>query len=94
MNADFVWDVAKARTNFLKHGVRFEDAINVFEDVFAIEFEDNRDDYGEDRFIIIGLADTKLLCVVYAFRDEKIRLISARVAEPFERRSYFELNKR
>ena len=91
---DFVWDVAKARTNFLKHGVRFEDAINVFDDAFAIEFKDDRDDYGEDRFIIISLANNKLLCVVYAFRDDKIRLISACGAEPFERRSYFELNKR
>lgn len=92
LSDDFIWDDAKAKTNFLKHGVRFEDAINIFKDAFAIEFEDNREDYGEDRFVIIGLAHAQLLSVVYTLRYEKIRLISARIAEPFERRSCHELN--
>jgi uncharacterized DUF497 family protein len=90
---DFTWDDAKKRSNFVKHGVRFEEAIDVFKDAFAIEFEDNRNDYGEQRFIIIGRAHNRVLSVVYTPRHEEIRLISARVAEPFERRLYYDFNK-
>jgi len=67
-------------------------ARDVFKDPFAIEFVDDREDYGEERFILIGMAGHRLLVVVYTLRDDGIRLISARGAEPFEQRQYHEQN--
>ena len=37
----FEWDSDKAASNLLKHGVSFEEAANVFEDVFALTVEDS-----------------------------------------------------
>ena len=85
---DFEWDEAKARSNDDKHGVSFEAACLVFRDPFAVEFEDDRSDYGEDRFIVIGQIQARLVTVVYTWRDSAIRLISARGADPHERRLY------
>jgi uncharacterized DUF497 family protein len=51
---------------------------------------DDRHDYGEDRFVLIGMASGCLLTVVYVLKDETIRIISARAAEPFEYRVYHE----
>lgn len=93
MNDDiFGWDARKAASNYAKHGVSFLAARDVFKDPFAIEQIDDRKDYGEDRFIIIGMASGRLLAVVYTMRDETIRIISARGAEPCERREYHEQN--
>jgi uncharacterized protein len=88
----FEWDDIKAATNYAAHGIRFEDAQDVFEDPFAIEQVDDREDYGEERFTIIGMVDNRLLFVAYTMRGENIRIISARGAEPHERRSYHEEN--
>jgi len=82
-------DDRKAADNYIKHGVRFEAARDVFKDPFAIEWVDDREDYGEERFAIIGMVDNRLLFVVYAMR-ECIRMISARGAEPYEQRQYHE----
>lgn len=70
----------------------FEAAKRVFRDPFAIERLDDREDYGEDRYVIIGTVDGRVLCVVYTLRNGAIRLISARGAEPHERRRYHEDN--
>jgi len=51
-------------------------------DRFAIEWQDDREDYGEDRFVIIGMVSNRLLFVAYTMRGEAIRIISARGAEP------------
>jgi uncharacterized protein len=91
-DGNYQWDDAKAASNYAKHGVTFEAGRDVFKDPFAIEFIDDREDYGEDRFILIGMAGQRLLAVVYTMRDERIRLISARGAEPFERRQHHEQN--
>ncbi|MEA1650365.1 BrnT family toxin [Nitrospirillum sp. BR 11164] len=88
----FQWDKRKAAENLAKHGVRFEDACAVFRDPFAIEWPDEREDYGEERFIIIGMAEGRLLYLAYALRGDDIRLISARGAEPHERRRYHDEN--
>jgi uncharacterized protein len=53
---------------------------------------DDRQDYGEDRYAIIGMVEDRLLFVAYTMRDDAIRIISARAAEPFERRDYHEQN--
>ena len=67
-------------------------ARDVFKDPVAIEWLDDRENYGEDRYVIIGMVDNRLLYVAYAMRGEAIRIISARGAEPHERRQYHEDN--
>jgi uncharacterized protein len=95
MNAnDFEWDDAKAAQNYAKHGVTFEAACDVFKDPFAIEEIDDRHDYGEERWTIIGAARGRLLFVAYTMRNDSIRIISVRAAEPYEEREYHEQNAR
>ena len=91
-NDDFEWDEAKAAENYAKHVVSFETATRVFDDAFAIERLDDREDYGEDRYSILGMVDGRLLYVAYTVREGIIRIISARGAEPYERRQYHEDN--
>lgn len=64
---EFEWDDAKADENIRKHGVRFEEAVAAFRDNFAIDYFDDTD-YGEDRFIHIGLSSGQLLTIVYTER--------------------------
>lgn len=87
-NDEFDWDPQKAAANLADHKVGFEQAKGVFGDPFAIEFLDDREDYGEDRFVIIGMTEGRLLTVVYTLRADRTRIISARRAEPRERRRY------
>lgn len=89
---DFEWDDAKAAQNYADHGVTFETAKEVFRDPFAIERLDDREDYGEDRYVIVGMIDDRVLCVTYTLRNGATRIISARAAEPHERRRYHEDN--
>jgi uncharacterized protein len=89
---DFEWDDAKAAENLARHGVSFEAARLAFDDVFAVVREDRRQNYGEDRFILLGMVEERLLAVAYTMRDERVRIISARIAEPRERRRYHEEN--
>lgn len=93
MNDDeFEWDDAKAAANLAKHKVSFEAASDAFSDIFAVEYEDDRIDYGEDRIVLLGMVGNRLLAVIYTLRCEAIRIISAREAEPHERRHYHEEN--
>ena len=90
MSLRFEWDKAKAKANYAKHGVSFEIAKGVFKDPFAVEFVDDRRDYGEVRHIIIGLAEEIVLHVVYTERNEVIWIISARRATKYEEETYYE----
>jgi putative transcriptional regulator len=62
-NDDFEWDEAKAAANYARHSVSFETAIRAFDDAFAVERLDDRADYGEDRYSILGMVDGRLLYV-------------------------------
>jgi uncharacterized DUF497 family protein len=74
---EFEWDPAKARENLRVHGIDFADAVGVFEDENASTVED-RDAEGEQRFRTLGVDILgRLVVVVYTYRGEKIRLISA-----------------
>ena len=84
----FEWDEKKAGENYAKHGVSFQFATHVFRDPFAVERIDDRHDYGEERFILIGAAAEVVLFVVYSEREERIRLISARRATKHEQEDY------
>lgn len=92
MGDNFEWDEAKAAENYVKHGVSFETATLVFKDPFGIERLDDREDYGEDRFILIGMAEGALLTVVHTERSGRIRIISARQATKREHDDYFTEN--
>ena len=87
---DFEWDSSKERANRRKHGVDFRTAAKVFLDPYAIEL-DHLDAAGELRFNAIGLVDGRMLFVSYTIRGETIRIISARGAEPHEKRKYHEI---
>lgn len=83
----YQWDPEKASSNRIKHGIDFADAVTVLEDDFAITIEDQR--YDEERFITIGIdAIGQILVVVYTWRGNEIRLISARKADRSERQQY------
>lgn len=85
---EFEWDDAKAEANWRKHKVRFEHAAEACEDAYALIELDDSQDYGEDRFILIGQAFGGVLTVVYTERNGRFRIISAREANDHERRNY------
>jgi len=89
---NYQWDPNKAKSNHRKHGVRFADAVGVFEDENAITIQDEHE--SEDRFITIGRDFlSRILVVVYTFRDIFIRIISARKATAREKKVYDEQNE-
>jgi uncharacterized DUF497 family protein len=93
MKLEFEWHAVKAEANLRTHGVSFKLAKTVFKDPFAVERLDDREDYGEKRFVIIGMAEGQvLLFVAYTEREERIRIISARRATQYEQADYFRQN--
>jgi uncharacterized protein len=86
----FEWDSAKEQANRKKHGVDFQTAAKVFLDPYVIEFDDI-DTKGELRFSAIGLVEGRMLFVTYTMRGDVVRIISARGAEPHEKRKYHEI---
>jgi hypothetical protein len=92
MDFIFEWNREKERINFAKHGITFEEAKTVFFDPFAKIFDDNYHSFGENREIIIGHSQmNQLLLVVFVERlQNRIRIISARLATKNERKDYEE----
>jgi uncharacterized protein len=90
---NFEWDDDKNAANYAKHGVSFEQARLVFKDAFAIGEYDDRADYGEERFIIVGMAEGVLIFVAYAERGDRVRIISARRATSHEQNDYYQQNR-
>jgi hypothetical protein len=88
----FEWDDSKAAQNWRDHGVTFEMAREAFKDAFAVEWVDVGQDPTEERYAMIGMVENRLLLVAYTMRGERIRIISARKAEPYERRKYHDEN--
>jgi len=83
----YEWDPSKEKSNYKKHRVKFADAVSVFEDENAITIEDDHEK--EDRFVTIGKDFlSRILVVVYTFRNIVIRIISARKATARERKKY------
>lgn len=82
------WDDSKNRMNIKKHGISFDSAALVFSDLNRLEFYDEWHSVIEDRYITIGVVE-EVLFVVYIYRNERIRLISARIATEGERRFYY-----
>ncbi|HEX5726868.1 MAG TPA: BrnT family toxin [Longimicrobiaceae bacterium] len=83
----FDWDRQKAEANFAKHGIRFEDAVGALLDERAVTIPD--DDPDEERSVTVGMDVLgRLVVVVYTWRGETIRLISARKATRTEEQWY------
>jgi uncharacterized DUF497 family protein len=87
------WDQNKNLQNQKKHGVRFEDALTVFDDPLQLSILDQRMDAIEDRWVTVGgVAKLVVIVVVHTYMslagEELIRIISARKATRKERRQY------
>jgi uncharacterized DUF497 family protein len=86
----FLWDPAKAQDNFRKHHILFDDAEYAFDDPLRMIRRDNDSSEDEERWQTIRNAMGQLLFVVYTYAgDNDTRLISARLAMPKERRTYY-----
>ena len=89
MGPAFEWDEAKARANQQKHGVSFEEASSVFANPLAVIFADTEHSLDETRELMVGHSDrNRVLIVSFTERSETVRIISARVATPRERKDY------
>lgn len=82
------WDEEKQEANLLKHKVLFSDVVPVFLDERRIVAVDDRRDYGETRYSILGMIEKRLYVVVYTMRGDVIRIISARKANKREKKRY------
>jgi uncharacterized DUF497 family protein len=86
---EYEWDDAKSASNVRRHGLAFE-TIKEFDWSTALVVTDERFDYDEDRWLAIGMIGSRLHSVTFTIRDDRIRIISLRIAEPKERRLYHE----
>jgi uncharacterized DUF497 family protein len=90
----FVWSKQKNDRNKRKHHISFETASQVFNDPFYTEENDEENAAKEDRYnitgSITGLINNVLVTVSVTYRDDFIRIISARDADPMEVSDYYE----
>ena len=85
----FEWDPIKAVANVRKHGVQFSEAVGVFSDDYAMTIKDDESDPNEQRYVTLGVGIRgPVLVVVYGYRGEDLRIISARTAGSLEREKY------
>ena len=84
----FAWDEAKRLANLKKHGIDFADAEKIFSGL-TFTAEDDREAYGEPRFLTLGLLEDQVVSVAHTERGEEIRIISIRKATKHEARFYF-----
>jgi uncharacterized DUF497 family protein len=94
MSLSFEWDPDKSTSNERKHRVSFEEASTVFADPLAFTIYDPDHSNEEDRYLSLGYSNrNRLLVVSFTDREERIRIISARVASRRERQQYEEENE-
>lgn len=84
----FAWDEAKRLANLRKHGIDFADADKIFRSL-TFTAEDDREAYGEQRFLTLGLLGDQVVSIAHTERGEEIRIISIRKATKHETRFYF-----
>lgn len=86
---EFEWDESKASANLEKHGVSFLAAAAIFLNE-RLERIDDREDYGEVRWIALGRVSMEVYRVVYSWRAENlVRIISAQKAGKDEQEIYY-----
>ena len=84
----YQWNRDKAQSNLEKHGIDFADPVGAFEDNWALTIEEQFID-DEQRFVSLGMDFLgRVIVVVYTFREDGIRIISARNATNSERKAY------
>ena len=89
VSVDFEWDHQKAAANAQKHGVTFQEAVEVFADHYSSTVADPDHSIGEARFVIFGKTVAgRFLVVSFTERGARIRIINARPMTPIERRAY------
>ena len=87
---NFEWDDNKNDLNIKNHGLDFADAWQIFDEPMIVDI-DNREDYGEDRFVGIGFLKNFVVVIVFTeSNDETIRIISLRRALKYERERFEE----
>lgn len=85
---DFEWDESKRLANVAKHGIDFSDAVQIFEGIF-VEAEDRRHNYGEVRILASGELNGRVIRVVYTWRGNRRRIISAWRTTRNDSRAYY-----
>jgi len=85
----YTYDPKKRAANLKKHGYDFEEAHQVIESGNAVTFEDRRFDYGEPRYITLGVLREQVVVIATAETDDEIRVISMRRAERNEEEIYY-----
>lgn len=94
MNYNFEWDQKKAKSNFSKHRITFEETTTIFYDPLALTIYDEFNSMDEERWITLGISSNgKILVAVHTFKKLNnesylIRLISCRKATKNEERQY------
>lgn len=84
------YDPDKRVSNLKKHGLDIDDARDVIEGTQTVTFEDKRFDYGEVRFLTLGLLHGVVVIIATAETDKTIRVISMRKANKNEQKIYYE----
>ena len=84
----FIWHEPNRQANLKKHGIDFVDATHVFAGP-TFTFEDDREDYGEQRWITLGLLGEKVIVTVHTETEDQIRVISMREADNHEQSLFF-----
>lgn len=84
----FEWDEKKRKSNLRTHEIDFVDIESLF-DGLTVTILDNRFDYGETRYVTLGLLNGIVLAIVHTETNEVIRFISARKATKYEEENYF-----
>lgn len=86
---EFEWDNRKATANLKKHGVSFDEARTAFGDPFSLTIPDPEHSEGEYRYLLLGTSVSgRLLVVSHTYREQRIRIINARIASGRERKDY------
>ena len=85
---NFEWDDTKRSSNIRKHGIDLINTPSIF-DSYTLTIEDNRYDYGEDRFVTFGILEGRVVAVVLTESEDSIRIISIRKATKYEEKAYF-----
>ena len=91
MEINFEWDEVKNQLNIAKHGISFEEALTVFDDINGLLIPDRAHSEDEDRFLLLGLsgyAKLMVVCHCYRLKETVIRIISARKATKNEISQY------
>ena len=84
----YTWTESKRKANLAKHGLDFADAEKVFQGPLLL-FEDDREGYGEQRMVAVGLLDVVVVLIVHVEHEDEIRIISMRKADRDETEIFY-----